>query len=82
MQEVQKVYENVEYGSTNPLTIFFQRNGLTRETADYIRQHQEYVVITQNGYRLRKSLLNCGKQSVTDEISDIMFNVPELFIEE
>lgn len=75
-------YEYVEYGSTNPLTIFFQRNGLTRETADYIRQQQEYVVITQNGYRLRKSLLNCGKQSVTDEISDIMFNVPELFIEE
>ncbi|HPL55854.1 MAG TPA: helicase, partial [Bacilli bacterium] len=25
-------YEYVEYGSTNPLTIFFQRNGLTRET--------------------------------------------------
>ena len=75
-------YEYVEFGSTNALTIFFQRNGLTRETADYIRQHQEYVVITQNGYRLRKSLLNCGKQSVTDEITDILFNVPELFIEE
>jgi len=75
-------YEYVEYGSTNPLTIFFQRNGLTRETADYIRQHQEYVVSTPYGYRLKKTLLNCGKQSVTDEISDIMFNVPELFIEE
>jgi len=43
-------YEYVEYGSTNPLTIFFQRNGLTRETADYIRQHQEYVVSTPYGY--------------------------------
>lgn len=75
-------YEYVEYGSTNPLTIFFQRNGLTRETADYIRQHQEYVVSTPNGYRLKKSLLNCGKQSVKDEITDILFNVPELFIEE
>ena len=75
-------YEYVEYGSTNPLTIFFQRNGLSRETADYIRQHQDYVVNTPYGYRLKKSLLNCGKQSVSDEIYDIMFNVPELFIEE
>lgn len=75
-------YEYVEYGSTNPLTIFFQRNGLTRETADYIRQHQVYVVNTPHGYRLKKSLLNCGKQSVKDEITDILFNVPELFIEE
>lgn len=75
-------YEYVEYGSTNPLTIFFQRNGLTRETADYIRQHQEYVVSIPQGYRFKKSLLNCGKQSVADEITDILFNVPELFIEE
>lgn len=75
-------YEYVEFGSTNALTIFFQRNGLTRETADYIRRHPEYVVHTQQGYKLKKSLLNCGKQSVTDEITDILFNVPELFIEE
>jgi replicative superfamily II helicase len=75
-------YEYVEYGSTNPLTIFFQRNGLTRETADYIRRHQEYVILTSQGYKLKKSLLNCGKQSVTDEIADILFNVPELFIVE
>jgi hypothetical protein len=27
-------YEYVEYGSTNQLTIFFQRNGLSRETAN------------------------------------------------
>ena len=75
-------YEYVEYGSTNTLTIFFQRNGLTRETADYIRIHQEYVVHTQQGIKLKKSLLNCGKQSVREEIADILFNVPELFIEE
>ncbi|MDD4156531.1 MAG: DEAD/DEAH box helicase, partial [Candidatus Cloacimonetes bacterium] len=75
-------YEYVEFGSTNALTIFFQRNGLTRETADYIRRHQEYVVYTQQGYKLKKSLLDCGKQSVTDEITDILYNVPELFINE
>ena len=59
-----------------------QRNGLARETSDFIGQHQEYVANTPHGYRLKKTLLNCGKQSVTDEITDILFNVPELFIEE
>ncbi len=54
-------YEYVEYGSTNPLTIFFQRNGLTRETADYIRQHQEYVVSTPHGYRLKKNTFKLWK---------------------
>ncbi len=75
-------YEYVEYGSTNPLTIFFQRNGLTRETAEYIRNHPDYIVHKQDGLKLKKTLLNCGKQSVRDEISDILFNVPELFVEE
>lgn len=75
-------YEYVEYGSTNPLTIFFQRNGLTRETADYIREHKdEFVKYTDKGYKLKKSLKDCKKQSVNDEIKDVMFNVPELFID-
>ena len=75
-------YEYVEYGSTNPLTIFFQRNGLTRETADYIREHKdEFVVKNDYCYKLKKSLKECKKQSVSDEIKDIMFNVPELFID-
>jgi superfamily II DNA or RNA helicase len=74
-------YEYVEYGSTNPLTIFFQRNGLSRETADYIRQHQEYLSLPTDGYRLKKTLLNCQKESVVDEIKNILFNVPELFID-
>lgn len=74
-------YEYVEYGSTNPLTIFFQRNGLSRETADYIRQHQEYISLPIDGYRLKKTLLNCQKESVVEEIKNILFNVPELFID-
>ena len=72
-------YEFVEYGSTNPLTIFFQRNGITRETADYIRSHSEYVVRCISGFKLKKSILNCKKQSVIDEMQDIKYNVPELF---
>lgn len=75
-------YEYVEYGSTNSLTIFFQRNGLNRETADYIRNHQEYIDFRNNEHKLKKSLLNCSKQSVRDEINDIYYNVPELFVED
>lgn len=75
-------YEYVEYGSTNELTIFFQRNGFSRETADFIREHKDrYVVHTQQGYKIKKSLLDCSKESVKTEVQDIKYNVPELFIE-
>lgn len=49
--------------------------------ADYIKEHTEYYVITPAGYRLKKSLLECKKQTVKDEITDGMYNVPELFID-
>ena len=75
-------YEYVEFGSTNELTIFFQRNGLTRDTAEYIREHKDkYVEKQNNTYKLKKSLLECGKKSVEEELQDIMYNVPELFID-
>lgn len=74
-------YEFVEYGSTNDLTIFLQRNGLTRDTSDYIRRHHEYIEIINGEYRLKKSVLNCSKTSVKDELNEIQFNIPELFIE-
>lgn len=75
-------YEFVEYGSTNDLTIFFQRNGFSRDTADFIRRNKDkYVVKTSTGYKLKKSILKCGKESVMTELSDTRYNVPELFID-
>lgn len=75
-------YEYVEYGSTNKFTIFFQRNGFTRETADYIREHKDkYVCELPNAIKLKKSLLNCEKESVKAEVQDIQYNVPELFVD-
>ena len=74
-------YEYVEFGSTNELTIFLQRNGLTRDTADYIREHKDkYVVVVNHEYRLKKQILTCGKQSVEDELNDVQYNIPEIFI--
>lgn len=74
-------YEYVEFGSTNELTIFLQRNGLTRDTSEYIKKHKErYVTKQNNTYKLKQELLSCGKKSVEDELKEVLYNVPELFI--
>lgn len=75
-------YEFVEYGSTNKLTILLQRNGFSRETSEYIKQNKaKYVVETPNGPKLKMTLLECPKESVKNEVQDIQYNVPELFID-
>lgn len=75
-------YEFVEYGTINQLTIMLQRNGFTRETATYIRQHREYVVDRDGEAKILKSILDCQKSSVIKEVIEIMYNIPELFVEE
>lgn len=78
-------YEYVEFGTTNPLTILLQRNGFSRESATYIRNHKdEYVVHDGSGgeLKLKSSLLICGNTSVMTEAASIKFNVPGLFLEE
>ena len=34
-------YEFVEYGTTNEVTAYFQRNGFSRESANFIKNHPE-----------------------------------------
>lgn len=75
-------YEYVEYGTTNPLTIFLQRNGFSRETAMYIREHDEYIVDLDIGEpKLRKSIKNCKSASVRQEIESMLYNIPDLFVD-
>ena len=76
-------YEFVEYGTTNPLTITLQRNGISRETATYIKSRQtDYVTRLANGdIKLKNTILNCQSQSVKREITEIKYNVPELFVD-
>jgi hypothetical protein len=76
-------YEYVEYGTTNQLSITLQRNGFSRETSTYIKQHRdEYVVEIPDGdIKLRRSLANCPSTSVRREIADIQYNIPELFVD-
>lgn len=73
-------YEYVEYGTTNPLTIFLQRNGFSREASTYIKQHKEYIIEDYGEYKVKSELLDCPSKSVCKEAAEIKYNIPELFI--
>lgn len=74
-------YEYVEYGSTNKLTIFLQRNGFTRETSTYIRNHKDvYVYVSEDGVKLKRTLLDCSNVTVRQEVTQVFYNLPNLFI--
>jgi superfamily II DNA/RNA helicase len=74
-------YEFVEYGTINKLTIFLQRNGFSRETALFIRQHRnEYVIGLDDSkpVKIKKDILNCENFSVIAEVEDMSINNPDL----
>lgn len=76
-------YEFVEYGTSNPLSIMLQRNGFSRETALYIKENKGTYVKIENGVaKLKRTIATeCPKESVRTEVADIIYNVPELFID-
>lgn len=74
-------YEFVEYGTKHPLTIMLQRNGFSRETSTYIKDHRnEYVVSIDDELKLKDKLLSCTNKSVAKEASEIRYNIPDLFV--
>lgn len=77
-------YEYVEYGTTNPLTILLQRNGFTRESARFVKEHLEYV--EKDGstgvLKLKASLALCGNTNVEKEVVYIRQNAPSIFTDE
>lgn len=75
-------YEYVEYGTTNEVTIQLQRYGFSRESASYIKAHSQYYIVdTEGNVRIKNALENCGDNEVVQQIPDIRFNTPELFID-
>lgn len=75
-------YEYVEYGTTNKVTITLQKYGFSRETALYIRQNKrEYIIIIDGIIKLKKSLIENLKENLKNEIQEVMYNAPELFID-
>lgn len=77
-------YEFVEYGTTNPLTIFLQQIGYSRESSKFIEEpsnRNKYLTELDGELRIHRSILECGNIGVETESQDIQFNMPELFIE-
>ncbi|MDV7725527.1 DEAD/DEAH box helicase [Enterococcus faecium] len=77
-------YEYVEYGTTNPLTIFLQQSGFSRESSKYIEQpsnQNKYLIEVDGEIKIHRSILTCGNIGVETEAHDIQFNMPELFID-
>lgn len=73
-------YEFVEYGTTNPLTIFLQQHGYSRESSQYIMSHPRYLVQINDEYKIKQSILGCDNINVVHETKDIIYNAPDLFI--
>ena len=77
-------YEYVEYGTTNPLTIFLQQSGFSRESSKYIEEptnQNKYLIEVDGEIKIHRSILTCGNVGVETESHDIQFNMPELFID-
>ena len=73
-------YEFVEYGTTDSTTVFLQRNGFSRESANYIKDHMEYIAKEQDGsMKLRRSLLMSEHNDAREEAKLILLNRPQVF---
>lgn len=76
-------YEYVEYGTTNEITIQLQRYGFSRESAMYLRDHQDEYIVPQDDGKIRirwAEIQKCPDSEVQREFPDVHFNTPELFI--
>lgn len=74
-------YEYVEYGTTNETTIFLQRNGFSKESATYIKEHlDDFIVVSEeHEFQLKRTLLECDNVNVRNEANAILYNIPQLF---
>ena len=75
-------YEFVEYGSTDPIAIWIQRNGFTREAAAYMTSAGRNLIIhTEDGkLRIKAELFSTENQSIKREAEQIRYNSPEIFV--
>lgn len=67
-------YEFVEYGTTNPDTIFLQQSGFSREASLFIQRpsnYSKYVDEFDGNKKIKLSILECGNIGVETEAADI-----------
>jgi hypothetical protein len=74
-------YEYVEYGTTNSIIIFLQKNGFSREVARYIKNN-EFLYLNYNlgDRKISKKLLTCNNKVIAKEAKEVFFNNRKLFI--
>ena len=73
-------YEYVEYGTTNRICIFLQKNGFSSEVASYIQKHEDvYIVRTDEGVKINTLIFDCSSTGVRREALLVLNNIPELF---
>lgn len=75
-------YEYVEYGTTNDFSIMLQRYEFSRETVAYIKEnYSQYITVVNGCHKLKKAIAKCDNISVRNEVSKILYNSPELFVD-
>ena len=74
-------YEFVEYGATDPLIIWLQKNGFTREAATYLKANRtKYLIEIDEQTYLFEALLQCDNESIRREALQVYYNNHELFM--
>lgn len=72
-------YEYVEYGTTNKISIFLQKNGFSREASMYIKRNSKYLEKINGEYKINKKIIEKCNTMIRKELTEISFNIPELF---
>lgn len=86
----EKMLKNLEMTGMNMLNTaqqirlayYYQKCGFTRETSRFIKQNREmYIEIDANNVmRIRRTLLDCDRESVRQEVERVIYNMPEMFV--
>lgn len=73
-------YEFVEFGSTNRLSIFLQRNGYSRDSSIYLMSHrQKYIIPDKQAFKISNLVFQSENEGVVSESKDIYYNIKSLF---
>lgn len=71
-------YEFIEFGTHEPVIIFLQKIGFSRETSLYIRQNKvSYIQIEGNKIYLKHNILKSTNKDIQKELKDLDSNIRE-----
>ena len=74
-------YKFLEYGTDSDLRIWLQQSGYSRESAEYIEEHKDELVIEEfDGWKVSKLVQYVDDIDVANETKEVMVNVPEIFL--